>query len=1512
MTSSDISRAAGKFRDIDAKLQSSGRDLEDLSRVQKDYVRELENAMAEMDALIEAEALKSLGDVFLEKGRTSGDLAEFGKAQSVYSAALVRCTHIGQVQTLLHRVKYARTFTDRCNSTVKLPPNQNGDRNKLDSKVNREQEQLSHLKIAERVQTRVAGLTEESLEASYVHLLVESVTASDLLAEVEALKGLGDEYLRRGGVSRDTADFTRASTLYSAGLARCQDADNKVALQHRVRYSARLRTEEIKGTHKRYERKTIEVQYVDKHPSDNIDSEDEEDSGQSEPNEQSAESTYGDQYEAGASALRDGDLESAEQNLASALRLVHGNPEEMTKEASCLCRLGDVHVSKGKSTGDGKFFSQAAALYNGALVRAADATFKVELTEKLKETEVSFLKHVVHTNCMPSLSDVERAHKEVIRTMREKVKQRLDSIDQQFNLREHLEDQHTRTRVESQRADAIRGLFVEIAQSRKEFVGVLASECMEVLGPAPCKYAVTGLGSQATETVTPYSDLEFTILLDEHCDTDSNKQYFRHLTHYLHLKIINLGETIIPAVAIKSLNDFESSNPADNWFYDSVTPRGFAFDGAMPWASKTPLGRGKTKAKPALELIRSPSRMAELQQEDFALSEGYHLSDILRNVCCITGDDSLVGRYIEIVNETLTSTRRRGSSIFRRAGDTLAKDVERYGKQGLTARLLDVKKDIYRFPTISIDSLCILCGLQPGRVWKVISDMVESGILTRENADHLKVLVSISAELRLRTYLANGKQCETMSALPSIATDGQTGDREVAFKSVFYLPDDDMLFRYHYRAIPLKKLLSSVSTDHLPESLRRLRSTTLFDAGPNVKARICMLLLKAEEAIGHYEHAVLQLLNIVEPLKQLDALDYLDERCISDESLATLLRKIGTAWKVLGNSRKAISYYQMTLRIVKAVHGRDSCNPEIASAFGYLGSAWLKLDKKKEALGYLTIAHKMREEMYGPDASHPEIESSLDSLAEAWQYQGDFRKAMSVFEQKLRLTKMLHKGDELALATCLKSMGGCLSNLGDSRKAIRYQEKALKMIRSVYGHNTGHPMVISALKGLGESYLEVSNHRRGVDYMEQALRAWKIIYGERADHPDIASALSDLGLAWNSAGDFTVSQKYHVSALKMRRDIYGVGSPHSDIAYSLKNIGFTLTKRGNHKEALQYQEQALAMLKRVHGENVDHPDIANTLNHLGECCCNVGDYERATQIFQEALAMWNACHGDISNHPDIAMAFNNLGIVSRHIGDHRKAISYHRQALEIAEATFGRETPHSLIASTYNNMATAYVLMGDPTRAIEYNENALSIWKAIYGSGSPYVLQTLMNLAVTLNMFGRKKEAMKHYQEALKMCEDVYGRGKDHPNVATLLSNLGLLWSELFQYDKALDFLERSLEMKQRLFGDMAHPTVATTSEIIAGVWLKRRDHANAVKYFEETLEMLKIVHGDRPQMRVAEILVKLGICWEILNDYKTAIHCNERALDMLNLICEDPTHPDIVSTQNSLQRLRKLKDSKT
>lgn len=286
------------------------------------------------------------------------------------------------------------------------------------------------------------------------------------------------------------------------------------------------------------------------------------------------------------------------------------------------------------------------------------------------------------------------------------------------------------------------------------------------------------MGSFASGTATPWSDLEFAILISR--NDENSKQYFRNLAKLFHIKIINLGETQLRWVGIESLNNFKTAKEEDEWFWDDITPYGISLDGAHWHACETPLGRKGYRAKvklknqseeviidkPDFELILTPHEMIKFQQEQVIASNGQnwaetdaHLVQSLRSVLLIDGSQELVDDYRSNMKEavSLDIVRKRTVKILREDLKNFRLKLE----QTEEGKLIDVKKDIYRLADRIINGLANYYNIiapnaqRSVTVWNILDQMRNMGMLSNLGTEHFKEALSIAAELRLRTYIDN-------------------------------------------------------------------------------------------------------------------------------------------------------------------------------------------------------------------------------------------------------------------------------------------------------------------------------------------------------------------------------------------------------------------------------------------------------------------------------------------------------------------------------------------------------------------------------------------------------------------------------------------------------------------------------------------------------------------------------------------------------------------------------------
>ncbi|XP_066272172.1 uncharacterized protein [Branchiostoma lanceolatum] len=401
-------RVCEKLREADAKGRRYG-----LARAETDYLRALVDAMADVDRLAEVELLKSLGDVNLEKGRLGKDVTKFRRALVLYMAAVVRCDHRDQGEGIEYRYEYAERLLQGVFKGPRGQEQQSGDK-----------ETTTHSNVARKFQEvdrkRAYGGNTDFVLVGYAQLMVEGIVNENNMLETEAIKSIGDVYLKRGTETRDTRNLTRASALYNLALTRCHSVQGTVVLVHRLLHTAKIRQDIAARKAQRSRRTQLHQDVRDGKdhfsPFSVAPSSDVIDDAM-----QRLNICYHRYLQTADRDLENGDLDSAEQNLAAALKLVHDPTKpDRAKEADCLCKLGDVYVERGKRAGEGRTFTQAAALYNASIARTDGD--KQHVITRLQETERQFLRNTCKINCEPCPYSIALDHIKELDNMRARAK----------------------------------------------------------------------------------------------------------------------------------------------------------------------------------------------------------------------------------------------------------------------------------------------------------------------------------------------------------------------------------------------------------------------------------------------------------------------------------------------------------------------------------------------------------------------------------------------------------------------------------------------------------------------------------------------------------------------------------------------------------------------------------------------------------------------------------------------------------------------------------------------------------------------------------------------------------------------------------------------------------------------------------------------------------------------------------------------------------------------------------
>ena len=130
-------------------------------------------------------------------------------------------------------------------------------------------------------------------------------------------------------------------------------------------------------------------------------------------------------------------------------------------------------------------------------------------------------------------------------------------------------------------------------------------------------------------------------------------------------------------------------------------------------------------------------------------------------------------------------------------------------------------------------------------------------------------------------------------------------------------------------------------------------------------------------------------------------------------------------------------------------------------------------------------------------------------------------------------------------------------------------------------------------------------------------------------------------------------------------------------------------------------------------------------------------------------------------------------------------------------------------------------------------KRSLAIWEKALGPDHPDVATSLNNLAVLYREQGRYADAEPLYKRSLAIDEKALG--PDHPDVATSLNNLAVLYDNQGRYADAEPFYKRSLAIREKALGP-DHPDVANSLNNLAVLYDNQGRYADALPIVRRTI----------------------------------------------------------------------------
>ena len=1048
-----------------------------------------------------------------------------------------------------------------------------------------------------------------------------------------------------------------------------------------------------------------------------------------------------------------------------------GNKRAPQQSAEIFHKLSQIYFQKNTMVS----LIRSATLLNAAITRKPSNM--QEIKDDLRKLCSCVLKEAGAKQLDADLIVAAAKVKEKVKIMRNYVNQELDSLkisETIYKTNEEIENTKTKT---------IRSLQEKITTDYKHIMAEILQYCEKVMGNAPCKFALVGMGSLARNEITPYSDFEHIIVLEENSQQRSNYQnilkYFRWLSVIFQIIVINLQETIVPSVDIDCFKTTETGKKKC-WFYDKITTRGISFDGMMPHACKFPLGQkvlSDENKQYKTELIKPVDEMLKYLASQTDLKNGYHLKDILTKVCYVGGDKNIFESFQSKVYQILDNQNQEEKN--KEIKNTLIEDLDNFATRSNflkhTSKSFNINKDLYRSSTIFISALGQVENIHASSCFDIIEILAQKTVINDKLKSKLMYAVSVACELRLTRYMKQKRQDDQINssishqdAVQTLLEDIKERDLISYFQIVYALQcrvsKQFDLKKAHFYSDP--KLLNCrlyYCLGYFQNFVQYAKENRPTKYNPTSRFKSADKILDELETQTNLD---------LNPNK-FEAWNY---DYLQGKSSIEIIYTYGSKLRNSKNNDDAKEIFELLIDLT-TFDANQTESKSYKANFPYIFKTKTSLlphttkykvqtleqialccsdlHQPADALDYLQQLLKINEKISLDIGSDVSVARTLNSIGLCFMDMHKPADALDYLQRSLKIHQQasLDIGLDVSVAGILNNIGTCFKDMHKQADALDYLQRSLKIYENTSLDNGLDASVATILNNIGTCFMDIHKPVDALDYLQRSLKIVQKASLNISVDVSVARTLNNIGLCFRNMHKPADALDYLQRSLKIdEKASLDIGSDVS-VATTLQNIGLCFMDMHKPAEALDYLQQSLKIKQKISLDIGSDVSVATTLNNIGKCFMDMHKPVDALNYLQRSLKIKQKASLDIESDVSVAMILNNIGTCFKDMHKPADALDYLQQSLKIYEKASLDIGSDVNAACTLHNLGMCFMEMHKPADALEYLQRSLKISKkASLDIGSDVnVARTRNNICLCFSIMDKPDDAFDYLQQSLKI-----------------------------------------------------------------------------------------------------------------------------------------------------------------